>query len=553
MKLDKYENKSKNKRKKLLISLGVIVLISISFLLYKTFASFTEEVEFPIMKGQVDYFGNSDVYFAFYKGNEKLNEMPKKDNSEGLVFIDGECDNGATIEWNNDEWSPLIKNLTKSKTKCTLYFNEKYIDRELNGADPVLGSNLIPIVINEENGTVTRASEKEKWYDYENQKWANAVILVNTPSKTYEVGEKIEEKDIRGYFVWIPKYSYRIFNMGNYEKSETTQPPSQVKEIEIVFGTANTSEKDGECKTPMESGLSRASDATKDCNVGDLMTHPAFLSIPSNGFWMGKFETGYNQNPDPNSSITDTSTWIAANALVNEEKPNNIIVKPNVSSWRGSTIYNYFMSEYNFNRNLDSHMTKNTEWGAVAYLSHSKYGIKNEVKINNNSNFLTGYAAKEKDAASSPTENTSWNTSNGYTASTTGNITGVYDMSGGAWEYVATYIQGQEEVSNLAEIVNNPLYTKYLDKYSPSSNDSSYKYRILGDATGEMGPFYNTRNVWYNDFANFTRINSPVFIRGGYSSDKVGAGQFSYHVVVGFDQNDHRNIDGARLTLTPTN
>ena len=73
MKLDKYENKSKNKRKKLLISLGVIVLISISFLLYKTFASFTEEVEFPIMKGQVDYFGNSDVYFAFYKGNEKLN------------------------------------------------------------------------------------------------------------------------------------------------------------------------------------------------------------------------------------------------------------------------------------------------------------------------------------------------------------------------------------------------------------------------------------------------------------------------------------------------
>ena len=28
-----------------------------------------------------------------------------------------------------------------------------------------------------------------------------------------------------------------------------------------------------------------------------------------------------------------------------------------------------------YQRELDSHMMKNTEWGAVAYLSHSIYGI----------------------------------------------------------------------------------------------------------------------------------------------------------------------------------
>ncbi len=78
-----------------------------------------------MMKGKVDYFGNSDIYFAFYKGDEQLDEMPQKDNEENLVFDHGECDNGASIEWNREEWGPVVKNLSKSKTKCTLYFKEK--------------------------------------------------------------------------------------------------------------------------------------------------------------------------------------------------------------------------------------------------------------------------------------------------------------------------------------------------------------------------------------------------------------------------------------------
>ena len=134
MKLEKYIDKSKKKRKAILISLGVIVLISISLLLYKTFASFTESAEFPIMNGKVDYFGNSDIYFVFYKGaNQLLEEMPQKDNEENLVFDHGECDNEASIEWNENEWAPLVKGLNKVKTKCSLYF-EEYVptfDKEL--------------------------------------------------------------------------------------------------------------------------------------------------------------------------------------------------------------------------------------------------------------------------------------------------------------------------------------------------------------------------------------------------------------------------------------
>ena len=128
MKLEKFENKISKKRKKILISISVIVLIIISIMLHKTFASFNEDVEFQVMKGQVDYFGNSDVYFAFYNGENQIDEMPTKSNQDNLVYRHGECDNGASIEWDNEKWAPTVLNLSKSKTKCSLYFIEKPLE-----------------------------------------------------------------------------------------------------------------------------------------------------------------------------------------------------------------------------------------------------------------------------------------------------------------------------------------------------------------------------------------------------------------------------------------
>ncbi len=246
MKLEKYVDKSKKKRKNILISLGVVVLISVSLLLYKTFASFTESAEFPIMNGKVDYFGNSDIYFVFYKGeNQLLEEMPQKGNEENLVFDHGECDNGASIEWNFEEWSPLVKNLKSVKTKCSLYFEERYTEKILRGTDPVLDGKLIPIKINEENGLVTRANEKEKWYDYENQEWANAVILRDGKADPGE-NEPIEENDIESYFVWIPRYRYEIFDEENYEGLGTKEEKEQI--INVEFENKDEEVKSGTTK-----------------------------------------------------------------------------------------------------------------------------------------------------------------------------------------------------------------------------------------------------------------------------------------------------------------
>ena len=82
---------------------------------------------------------NDNIYFAFYNGNEKINEMPGKDNADGLVFNYALCDNGATVLWNKEEWAPLVKNLSKSKTKCSLYFGPKPI--ELDKDIPIVESD----------------------------------------------------------------------------------------------------------------------------------------------------------------------------------------------------------------------------------------------------------------------------------------------------------------------------------------------------------------------------------------------------------------------------
>ena len=51
-----------------------------------------------------------------------------------------------------------------------------YKEGILNGADPVLSGNLVPVVISD-TGVVTKANTSSNWYSYADKKWANSVIL----------------------------------------------------------------------------------------------------------------------------------------------------------------------------------------------------------------------------------------------------------------------------------------------------------------------------------------------------------------------------------------
>ena len=406
--------------------------------------------------------------------------------------------------------------------------NITYKEEILNGTDPKLSGALIAVTI-EDDGTVKKADTNTKWYSYEEKRWANAVILKNE-SKVYNNGEVIPEEEIESYFVWIPKYSYKLWDLGNYT-GDTEIDANKVHSIEIRFGTSNTSDSvEGECTTPKVSGESG------NCEVGDYMTHPAFLAFNTTGLWVGKFETGYSGATSPTEARKNTT------------EVDKVIVKPNVYSWRYIQVANAFTVSYNYKREFESHMMKNTEWGAVAYLSHSIYGINDEIRINNNSDFLTGYAATTENGSSSTTNVAMWNTPTGYLASTTGNITGIYDMSGGSIEYVmgvmkdanGNLISGGygstsnsgfngtlEDGSNFTNGIDFPD-SKYYDVYNYNTSYNNYSRRILGDATGEMGPFQNYQSSWYNDNVMFVNSSYSWFIRGSSYVNGSSGGVFYF-------------------------
>ena len=209
---------------------------------------------------------------------------------------------------------------------------------------------------------------------------------------------------------------------------------------------------------------------------------------------------------------------------------------------------------YNYERSLDSHMMKNTEWGAVAYLSHSKYGINSEIRINTSSTFTTGcaatvpalnYVVREQSDHTEGYYNgceNAYNTQVGVLASTTGNISGIYDMSGGACEYMAAYIENVYGSSGFTVSTISNYDSKYFDVYSSSSTITGYNNRILGDATGELGPFYSYKDsdneqrfhsTWGTDNTNFVETSIPWFVRGGLYYAGVVSGTFAFARDVG--------------------
>ena len=510
-----------------------------------------------------DSFSNSQI--SVNVDGVAQDKLPDKNSGKAVSSI--VCDKGAIGIWNYDHWTINIKNMTSTRTRCQINFVSKYNEPLLNGTDPVLSEGLIPVTI-ENNGVVKKASLGSKWYSYQEKQWANAIIL-NDASIVYADGETIPESNIESYFVWIPRYKYKIFNDGNYPTQTGTLTnntlPSKAQEIEVVFENKNTSASNGS-------------------TVGSFLTHPAFTSFNTNGMWVGKFETGYKGSYDINSSQK------------NAVEPGSVQIKPNVNSWRSIQVANAFYTSYDYRRDYNSHMMKDTEWGAVSYLQHSKYGSMSSVRINNNSNYVTGYASvKEPTCGFTQTNeecnqfgtDTSitqpYNTSTGYLGSTTGNISGVYDMSGGAWEYVmgvmldknGKVMSGRNSIYNsgfngsfgcptcdsdtsgltsLTTGISFPSDTRYYDTYAYAENDETYNRRIMGDATGEMGPFatatYGSQNrkisSWYDDEAWFVAHWSPWFVRGQTYYNGLGAGVFDFGDANG---NAHDN-DSFRIVLS---
>ena len=421
-----------------------------------------------------------------YEQPENSSDLPSTDATHTFV---------VHLNWIQGNYFTSGQSITTSKFSPD---GSVYKDTVLNGADPVLGSDMLPVTI-ANDGVVTYANTSTEWYNYTNKNWANAVKLIASPSKTYKTGDTISESDIETYLVWIPRYKYELWNVGVTDVTSSQVP----KTIPVTFESSTTTKSTGSTD-------------------GTYLTHPAFTfgSSELNGIWVSKFE------------VTGSTSAITS--------------KPNVNSLRSTTVGSFWNALKSYDTKDLSHMMKNTEWGAVAYLSASAYGKNSEVYINNDSNYITGCGGTTASAASTSSCTNAYASVTSYPQSTTGNISGIFDMSGGAWEYMAAYRSGTVGSSGLTVDTIN-ANSNYFDIYNSSSTDTSYNYRILGDATGEMGPITSYNSSWYQDYAYFVLSSYPWFGRGGLYHDTSHAGVFYFDYYTGGAYGYY----GSRLVLVP--
>ena len=340
---------------------------------------------------------NSNVSFKLtYEGN-KINCGVIMIDSYGEVFLD-EC------------------KINNKKTEYT--YGES---KNFSTTPDLFDGTLTPVTYDGSKWVV--ADPNRKWYDYNNQEWANAVILNKDVEKN--IGDSVSvdgtNPDVLAMYVWIPRYEYKI--EGTYGKGGSSV--ALPGEIQINFLLA---------------GQIKASDG--------YIIHPAFKfgGTQLNGIWVGKFEMSHSSGTSKNMYCSNETC----------AEGDNLRVLPNAISLGHNTTSSFFYgirsmgkssNIFGIDKNItDSHMIKNVEWGAIAYLSQSKYGkygnpnysgTSKEVYINNSSGFYTGRSEGGVTGTSNTAGTYKYDVNKyGTGASTTGNIYGIYDMSGGGKEYV---------------------------------------------------------------------------------------------------------------------
>ena len=490
---------------------------------------------------------------------------------------------------------------------------------DVPASKPDIKDGMIPVVISSNGITSTISENDASWYNYNNQEWANMVLVSDSSRSTYQntSGVVVSEDDILAYYVWIPRYKYRIWTTSNSSKGSE-------QEIDIIFESKDTTKSTGKVSCTSLTNPTYAeypecyglpyfmSDSDKEVFISwvrfmvinsfelDTFTLEQATTLVNESFQSGYFTMNgvsmtvdevvdmYNSNNETNISVS--KKYISSNETIvknyyithpaftfGNTEVSGIwvgkfetggtatapLIKPDISSLRSQKVSEEFTtaqifgtSTYGMTSNVDAHMMKNSEWGAVAYLSHSRYGVNREVYINNSSGYYTGRSGGNvpgftpiNGTYTDQTLTTQYNKYGFYTwdgylleyntntksgihdinkvASTTGNITGVYDMSGGAWEYVMGYYSpagstwGATSSSNSAGFSSQPN-SKYYDDYTATNSLTACNGGICyGHGLSEV-------RGWYGDYAGFVDASYPWFLRGGYYGDVSGAGTFNF-------------------------
>ena len=493
-----------------------------------------------------------------------------KNSSQGTLNANSEKNISIAIVNNSDSnMQVTLSVISGYKNGGDLIIPEGYtlitdeydiVTNEPNSPDLVQG--LIPVMYDGSKwvkADSSNSNETYKWYDYNNKLWANAVLVTSTNRSTYQSanpGTTISTSDILAYYVWIPRYKYRVWNISKQAGAESTYAyNAYTKGIDIKWENEKESTGRINCEynynvDTSNGGIDLSTTTAETCtgSNGQYYTHPAFTfgNDELRGFWISKYEIS-SSNPTATNG-GDNVTNLTVRSL------------PNVNSWRGITVSNIntviqnmqaSSNIYGLNTsrtNTDSHMLTNFEWGAVAYLTNSKYGrctngSCTEVTINNCDTYVTGIGADTVSASKSSTTCTTaankYDGTYGKLASTTGNITGVYDMSGGSYEYVMgniskvttgyTFYPSNSSFSSSWYTTDTAKYlTTYAYDSSNYTTQKAYNRGRLGDATAETLLSASTTGGWYSDYAYFPYSIGAWFVRGGHYYDGSSAGVFRF-------------------------
>ena len=361
-------------------------------------------------------------------------------------------------------------------------------------------------------------------------------------------------------WVWIPRYAYKITYYTDSNYTTTTTNKTQYGKIDVAFVKYENGQNMFLNST--DSGEITSDPTEVGAGTEKWLVHPAFINDSSNNFanggwdrelsgiWVGKFEATGTKTKDSDGNVTEAT----------------ISVMPGVSALRDMKIKDQFkyakLATFGENisaENLGSHMAKNSEWGAIVYLAYSKYGTNGyDVGKNSSDNCYTGGTNTQTNIYST-----------NYGQSTTNNPYGVYDLRGGSYEYVASYVNYGSSDSYLSiygGTTSGDLYgssdeqstsTKYKTVYTASGTSESDSYNLLvtgnttkkGDAVYETSTNYQNSTSWNNGTGNsadsyFPHVTHSFFLRGGDSRYQY-TGMFSF----GNNAGHSFNVYSFRLIL----
>ena len=386
---------------------------------------------------------------------------------------------------------------------------------DLSGANkPVLASNMIPVYYDETSDVWKKADKNNnnsnyQWYSYESSgdkkgMWANAVTVKDTNRQTYlnaTPGTIIPMDDINTMWVWIPRFKVNT--------TDFTLIRGKDSGYCLEDGEGRTTNTKEECEK-LGPGIYWVSHYKNPGAIDITFVKENEKAIDSftfgdkelSGFWFAKFATSHSTL---SSSTIDNNLGCTNETCSNA---NGIIIKPNVTSLRYNNISNFFYASRSMEQTgnsfgfvsseVDTHMSKNNEWGVVVYLTHSIYG-----RCNNSTNCVNV----------SRSSNEVYNTTSGKDTSTTGTIYGVYNMNDGKKEYVMGVLadtngnpRSGDDSSQTSGFTgmeyNGTMYTgvpfpdsKYYNLYSGNYYEESAQIgsKYIGHALKETDSWYGER------------------------------------------------------------